>query len=206
MRAWLGLAGITVLLAGCGSSKHAGGTTTAAAPAGSVPTWPAPKDPLGLTRKAGLKPEPHEFFAFHVHAHLDVLVDGQSVTVPAGIGINIADPAVKRFAEPDGTVGYGGISPPCTTPCISPLHTHDDTGILHTESQQAHPNTLGEFFTEWNVRLTPTCVDGYCKRVAFYVNGKRYRGDPRAITLTDMKEIAIVIGRPPSSIPSQFPR
>src|SRR2546421_12872680 len=116
MRAWLGLAALAVLLAGCGSSKHAAGTTTAAAPAGGVPTWPAPKNPLALTRKVGLKPEPHEFFAFHVHAHLDVLVDGQSVTVPAGIGINIADPAVRRFAEADGTVGYGGISPACTTP------------------------------------------------------------------------------------------
>ena len=33
------------------------------------------------------------------------------------------------------------------------------------------------------------------------MNGNRYRGDPRAILLTDRKEIAIVIGTPPKKIP-----
>jgi hypothetical protein len=35
----------------------------------------------------------------------------------------------------------------------------------------------------------------------FYVNGKPYADDPRAIKLTDRKEIAIVIGTPPAKIP-----
>ena len=35
----------------------------------------------------------------------------------------------------------------------------------------------------------------------FYVNGNRYRQDPRALELTDRKEIAIVIGTPPPEIP-----
>ena len=38
--------------------------------------------------------------------HLDVFMDGRPVLVPAGIGIDIDDPAVKRFEDP---VGYGGI-------------------------------------------------------------------------------------------------
>jgi len=33
------------------------------------------------------------------------------------------------------------------------------------------------------------------------VNGNRYRSDPRAILLTDHKEIAIVIGTRPKKIP-----
>jgi hypothetical protein len=33
------------------------------------------------------------------------------------------------------------------------------------------------------------------------VDGNRYRGDPRAIVLTNHKEIAIVIGTPPKEIP-----
>ena len=37
--------------------------------------------------------------------------------------------------------------------------------------------------------------------IEFFVNGKRYRGDPRAIQITDRKEIAIVIGTPPKAIP-----
>jgi hypothetical protein len=167
--------------------------------------WPRPNDTLALTRLAGLKPEPHEFFAYHVHAHLDILVDGKPVRVPAGIGIDISDPAVKRGRLPDGTMAFGGISN-CGKPCISPLHTHDDRGILHTESQKAHPNHLGQFFIEWRLRLSPTCVGGYCGNVKFYVDGKLFTGDPRSITLTNFKEIAIVIGKPPHSIPSRFPQ
>ncbi len=167
--------------------------------------WPRPNDALALARAAGLKPEPHEFFAYHVHAHLDVLVNGTPVRVPAGIGIDISNPAVKRGRLPDGTMGFGGISD-CGRPCISPLHTHDDSGILHTESQKTHPNRLGQFFVEWRVRLTRTCVGGYCRGVKFYVDGKRFTGDPRQITLTNLKEIAVVIGKPPASIPSRFPQ
>jgi hypothetical protein len=40
--------------------------------------------------------------------------------------------------------------------------------------------------------------------VKVYVDGKPSKGDPRAILLTDRREIAIVIGRPPPSIPSRF--
>jgi hypothetical protein len=167
--------------------------------------WPRPANALALARRAGFTPKTHEFFAYHVHAHLDVFVTGRKVRVPPGIGIDIADPAVHRFSEPDGTTGYGGISPPCKRPCISPLHTHDPDGILHTESARAHPNRLGQFFTEWAVRLTRRCVGGYCRGVRFYVDGKPYRGDPRAITLTNLKDIVITVGRPPHPIPSVFP-
>jgi hypothetical protein len=150
-----------------------------------------------------LKPEVKENLTYHVHAHLDVFVDGVPVVVPSGIGINIEDSGVQRFTDaPDGSIGYGGITQ-CRTACISPLHTHDTTGILHTESPTPEPNTLGQFFTEWNVRLSRSCVREFCSPhpTAFYVNGKRYTQDPRAIKLTDHKEIAVVIGTPPSKIP-----
>jgi hypothetical protein len=166
--------------------------------------WPRPNNTLALAVAAGLTPRTHEFFAYHVHAHLDIFVNAHRVGIPAGIGINIDDAAVQRSRLPDGSLAFGGIKM-CSKPCISPLHTHDDTGILHTESQQAHPNQLGQFFIEWRVRLTPKCVGGYCRNVKFYVGGKPYTGDPRSITLTDHKEIAIVIGKPPTPIPSKFP-
>jgi hypothetical protein len=69
-----------------------------------------------------------------------VFVNGAAVRVPAGVGINIHDPGVHSFHQADGTTAYGGIQR-CATPCISPLHTHDDTGILHTESPTAVPNS-----------------------------------------------------------------
>jgi len=200
---------LMLMLAGCGGKK-----TKTAPPAGPAPTpakgavpWPAPPDPMKLTRKAGLIPETHEFVLLHVHAHLDVFVNGTPAVVPAGIGIDIHDPAVKRFKANDGSIGYGGISPPCANPCISPLHTHFRDGVLHTEAKENQFNTLGEFFTEWNVRLDRTCVGGYCKPAApitIYVDGKPETGDPRRITLEDRREIAIVIGTPPANIPSSF--
>ena len=103
---------------------------------------------------------------------------------------------------PDGSAAYGGIEL-CTKPCISPLHTHDNTGILHTESASPVPNRLGQFFTEWGVRLDRNCVGGYCRpsNIEFFVNGNRFGGDPRAILLTNFKEIAIVIGTRPKQIP-----
>lgn len=150
---------------------------------------------------AGLKPGPKEFLATHVHAHLDVFVNGQQTQVPAGIGINITDPAVRTFDEPAG-ISYGGIQL-CNEPCISPLHTHDTSGILHTESSIATPNTLAEFFTEWGVPLSARCVGSPCgpTPVAVYVNGELFTGDPGAIELTDHKEIAVVLGTPPAVIP-----
>ena len=202
---------LMLMLAGCGG----GGTKTPAAPpakpapvpAKDAAPWPAPADPMSLAAKAGLTPETHEFVFLHVHAHLDVFVNGKPIVVPAGIGIDIDNPSVRRFKNTDGSTGYGGINPPCGSPCISPLHTHFTDGVLHTEAKQNQFNTLGEFFTQWAVRLDTGCVGGYCKPAApitIYVDGDAYTGDPRKITLEDKREIAIVIGSAPAKIPSSF--
>jgi hypothetical protein len=209
MRCW-SICLLVLVLAGCGGggTKTAVSAKAAPTPAKGAAPWPAPADPLQLAEKAGLTPETHEFLLFHVHAHLDVFVNGAPVTVPAGIGIAIHDPGVKH-AERNGSLIYGFIDPPCAQPCISPLHTHDPTGILHTEAKKNQFNDLGEFFTEWNVRLDDKCVGGYCKPAApisIYVDGDPYTGNPRQIKLEDRTEIAIVIGTPPAEVPSAFPR
>ena len=169
-----------------------------------ITPWPAPADAMAQARAAGLVPEDAERLEHHVHAHLDVFIDGDHVVVPAGIGINIDDPAVRDFTV-DGAPAYGGINPPCDQPCISPLHTHDITGVLHTESATDVDNTLGQFFTEWDVKLDANCVATYCMpdtKIAVYVDGEAVHDDPRSITLSDHKEIAIVIGTPPAEVPS----
>jgi hypothetical protein len=209
MKRW-SLCLLVLALAGCGGS---GKKTTAAVPAAPTPAkdaapWPAPADPMKLAEQAGLTPETHEFLLFHVHAHLDVFVNGMPVTVPAGIGIDIHNPGVHS-AQQEGSTVYGFIDPPCAQPCISPLHTHDVSGVLHTEAKKNQFNNLGEFFTEWNVRLDDKCVGGYCKPAApisIYVDGDAYTGNPRQIELENLREIAIVIGTPPTEIPSTFPR
>ena len=159
---------------------------------------------MARARAAGLKPRGYETLQHHVHSHLDVFVNGKRAVVPAGIGINIKDPAVHKFTV-GGVTAYGGIDPPCKQPCISPLHTHAPSGILHTESPTNVDNTLGELFIQWNVTLNTQCVGGYCKpvwKIAVYVNGTAYSGDPRQIALSEHREIAIVIGTPPAEIPS----
>jgi hypothetical protein len=208
MRGWA-ICLLVLALAGCGGGGKKTPVPAAPTPAKGAAPWPAPADPMKLTEKAGLTPETHEFLLYHVHAHLDVFVNGTPVTVPAGIGINIYDPGVHSAKAKDGSTVYGFIDPPCAQPCISPLHTHDISGILHTEAKKNQSNNLGEFFTEWNVRLDAKCVGGYCKpaaSISIYVDGDAYTGNPRQIGLEDLREIAIMIGTPPTKIPSTFPR
>src|SRR5213596_1896449 len=204
-------------LAGCGggggSKGSSGGSDvcsqfgTAPAPRTTKAPWPAPENPMALTCKAGLVPEKAEFLQYHVHAHLDVFVNARVLFVPAGIGIDI--PAVQADRSPNGLVNGAGLKQVCEQPCISPLHTHDLSGLLHTETKTRSPNRLGQFFTEWAVRLTPNCIGGYCKPdvpIKIYVDGKLETGDPAQIELSDLREIAIVIGTSPATIPKEFPK
>ncbi|TML12698.1 MAG: hypothetical protein E6G31_08775 [Actinobacteria bacterium] len=206
-------------LAGCGggggSKGSSGGSDvcsqfgTAPAPRTTKAPWPAPENPMALTCKAGLVPEKAEFLQYHVHAHLDVFVNARVLFVPAGIGIDIDNPAVQADRSPNGLVNGAGLKQVCDQPCISPLHTHDLSGLLHTETKTRSPNRLGQFFTEWAVRLTPNCIGGYCKPavpIKIYVDGKLETGDPAQIELSDLREIAIVIGTPPATIPKEFPK
>ncbi len=199
---------IAAVLTACGGGEGASPNSSAPpapTPSSGAAPWPRPADPLSLIEKAGLTPAVREFFTFHVHAHLDVFVNGEPVPVPGGIGINIADPEVHRgdFA---GAPTYGGIKR-CSGPCISPLHTHDITGVIHIEAPSETTFTLGEFFTEWDVRLDRSCVGGYCgpsTSVAVFVDGKRWSGNPAEILLSAHQEIAVVIGTPPTSIPDSY--
>lgn len=151
-------------------------------------TGPAPwSRDVGQLRKRlaqlGLPALRFEGTALHIHQHLDLIVDGRHVLVPAGIGID----ARGLF--------------------ISPLHTHDPSGIIHVESPVVRRFTLGEFFGVWGVRLTKRCLGGYCagagKTLRVYVNGRRYRGDPRRVPLTSHEEIAVVFGKT-RSIPGTY--
>lgn len=212
MRARIGspmvaVAGAALVVASCAGTVVSGPPSasvglSASPTAAATVLWPAPSDPLERIVAAGLEPLKDETGSNHVHAHLDVFVDGKPIVVPAGIGINISDPDVRKFDEADGSVSYGGIDV-CAKPCISPLHTHYATGILHTESTSTEPNTLGEFFVEWGVVLSENCIGTFCrpKEIAIHVDGEPWPGDPRAIELIDQRQIAIVIGTPPAVIP-----
>lgn len=202
---------VCALVAACGGGGSSSSTPTplirgTADATGSVAFPAPPADQVGeLTRAAGLELENKESLVHHAHAHLDVFIDGEHRTVPAGLGIVITDPAVKVF-EDNGQPAYGGIAG-CDQPCISPLHTHDNSGVIHTESLVAKDNTLGQLFKEWNVRFDDTCVADFCTpktSIVLYVDGTEtpLQG-ASSIPLSDQKEIALVIGKPPSRIPNQ---
>ncbi len=149
--------------------------------------WPTEIDHLSQRLQAiGLPALAAEGTALHIHQHLDIIIDGTHAVVPAGIGINEA----ARF--------------------ISPVHTHDDTGVIHVESNEIRDFTLGQFFDIWGVRFTKNCVGGYCSsgrnRLQIFSNGKRVTGDPRALVLKSHQEIALVYGPPNAarSVPSSY--
>jgi len=172
------------------------------------PTWPAPSDPMTLATRAGFAPTDREFVITHTHVHLDVYVDGAQVPIPAGIGIDTEDSGVRESPTPDGTgkdyqVGL------CDKPCLSELHTHDPDGILHSESKVPNnkPAKLGQFFTEWGVRMDGSCIGEFCSSnatIAVYVNGKKVDGNPADIELKAHLEIAVIIGKPPVLIPDSW--
>jgi hypothetical protein len=127
----------------------------------------------------------------HIHAHLDVFVDGSKVDVPPDIGIG-------------GTY-------------TSPIHTHDpavtttsDSATIHVEAPTQQSYTLGQFFDVWGLRLTSSCLGGYCtsgnRTLQAFVNGKLVP-DPRAIPLREHEEIVLAYGAPsdvPTPMPSSF--
>ena len=157
--------------------------------AGNSP-WTAGNDPANLKARLsaiGLPALGSEGTVLHIHQHLEVFVNGQSVPVPTDIGV----PTDQSF--------------------ISPVHTHTPDGIIHVESPTKRDFTLGQFFDVWGVKFTSTCIGGYCNgggaALAVYVNGSTVVGDPGRVLLGSHDEIVVTFGTPaqlPSPIPSSF--
>lgn len=167
--------------------RHHSSTAAAQTPArvaDTAPPWPAPADATAAVHAAGLPMLGAEGTVLHIHSHLDVLDDGRPVQVPALVGID----------ENRGT--------------ISPLHTHDTTGVIHIESPTQRTFTLGEFFREWGVSLSSDNIGalhaGNGKTVRAYVNGVPRQGDPASITLGAHDEIVVAYGSQHADVPSKY--
>jgi hypothetical protein len=146
-------------------------------PAPWVPEW----DHLAARLKAdGLPVLSAEAFVVHIHQHLDLYVRGKHEPIPALIGINVQ----QRY--------------------LSPIHTHDFSGVIHVESPTKRTFTLGQFWDVYGVRFDSRCVGGECGGLTVYVDGVRYLGNPRAIVLRSHQELAVVVGKAPRRIPARF--
>lgn len=135
----------------------------------------------------GLPALSEEGLVLHTHQHLDMFIHGKKIAIPSHIGIGPGD----SF--------------------ISHLHTHDETGIIHVESPVRQDFYLGQFFDVWGVKLSDTCVGGYCAEgenaLRVYVNGSLVTSDVRKVVLANYQEIVVIYGTEkemPETIPSTY--
>jgi len=139
-------------------------------------------------KAAGLEVLKAEGTAEHYHAHLDVLVDGKPVTVPADIGFSFG-----AGGQPNG---------------ISALHTHDTTGIIHIEAPTPGLKyTLGQVLTEWGVldgKDSTGAPHGGTAGWSAYVNGSRQDGPVNEVVLKAHDEIVLSYGAAPSPVPGTY--
>jgi hypothetical protein len=105
---------------------------------------------------SGLSCDSMEQNGYHIHVHFTIYINGQPLTIPAGIGI----PA-------DGT-------------CFYWMHTHTDDGIIHIEApQKLHNLALDDFMTLWqqgfaNLNFPPQMTQSSGWKI--FVNGKPFNG------------------------------
>ena len=155
------------------------------------PPWPSNSSTLAARiagGNLGLNPLSQEALAFHIHAHLDLFVNGQHVTVPQYVGI------AQSGQSTTGVI-------------ITELHTHHPDGIVHVESAQHLNYQLKQFFGEWGIRLTAKCMGsfkGSCDNLQWWVNGIKQTGDPGNLILKNHEEIVVSVGKTPTSIPKSF--
>lgn len=121
---------------------------------------------------------------YHIHAALEMYVNGKHVALPSYVGFNIQQN------------------------CLYWLHVHEPSyDIIHLESPHKIVPTLGTFFAVWHEPLSWTHFWKYStaggKHMQVYVDGKPYLQNPRTITITPYKVITIEIG-PPFVAPKPF--
>ena len=133
----------------------------------------------------GVKCAPIEQLAYHIHAHLQVYVNGAPRSLPPAIGM--VDPVAQQ--TPVGPF-YGAQG------CYYWLHTHASDGIIHIESPTQRIYTLGDFFDEWHQPLSSSQVAAASGTVVAFVNGKPWTQSPRSIPLKPHAVIQLDVGSP----------
>jgi hypothetical protein len=113
----------------------------------------------------------------HTHSWLHIYDDGKKVTVPPNIGIDQA------------------------TGAISPLHTHDTSGIIHMESDREFDFTLGQLMAIWGVKFSDSQIGSLKakgdQKLQVYLNGEVVK-DPVNVIMPEKGNFVIGYGKPGS--------
>ena len=168
---------VAAVIAGCGEKEETTGDPTAVSAPGVLakpPRWQPEYAHLGARiKQLGLPKVGKE--KVHKHALIHIYHDGILVPVAPNIGIH----------KPD----------------YSSVHTHDQTGVIHMESDVPHKFTIGDFFTIWGVRFGKASLGSFVnhgdKQVHVYVNGKPV-ADPVHYVMKDQDNIVVGYGTPGS--------
>jgi hypothetical protein len=178
---------VIVLIAGSGGGGGGGNSTVASTntsgtigDSSGVSTGPAPWKPeysFLAQRLAAFNFPQQSDIGFHIHAALFIYVNGKQTTVPANIGI-----------DPQGRF-------------ISPIHTHDTSGVVHMESEKPYPFKLGEFINIWGIDFSKNNIGGYKagngKVLQLWVNGKQV-ADPVNYVMKAHDVMILGYGKPGS--------
>jgi hypothetical protein len=113
--------------------------------------------------------------------HVELFARGLVLLLPAGIGI--APPLVR-----DGAYVVRGR-------CSYPLRTREPTGVIEVASGRTR--TVGQLFDVWGQQLSRKRIAGFAappgRRVLAFVDGRRWRLDPRSIPLRRHAEIVLEV-------------
>jgi hypothetical protein len=134
--------------------------------------------------------------AYQSYAHLAIALDGHPRALPGAIGLVGA----KSSSVGTTTTYRQGL-------CAYWLTTTAANGIIDVRSPRPVTFTLGELFDLWGQPLGPRQVATAHGRVTATVNGRPWRGNPRAIPLREHEAIQLAVGRPvPAYTPIDWSR
>lgn len=111
----------------------------------------------------------HVNLSFHIHPHLEIIINGEKQTIPANIGIDSI--------------------------CMRPVHTHDSTGMIHIEWKRKRDFTLEEFFRVWGKTFNQSQILDFKvdenHEIIMSVNGERSE-EYEELIMRDRDKISII--------------
>jgi hypothetical protein len=120
----------------------------------------------------------NEQVAYHIHAYVNINIDGAPVPLSQGVGV----------------------APGTTPSCLYWMHSHDTSGVIHIESPTTRVYTLKQYFDIWQSFSSSTIT--YPTQLSsstgwtIYLNGKQVTSDFSRLQLTKHSIVTIAYNSP----------